>query len=244
MVKEHLVYGSKTELIRAVAKRFLTLVEQELTKRPEVHIVLTGGSVGIGVLAQAAQLLDDTEIDWYRVHFWWGDERWLPLGDAERNDAQAQEAFLDGLGLPPENLHPFASSDAGYSLVEAEAAMNQELANFAAAGQSHPEFSLCFLGVGPDAHIASLFPGLPQIHHDTLGTVAVIDSPKPPSERLSFTLPLINSAERIWLVMAGADKAEALQAAVGPVEAAQYPVSAVAGVMETLLFSDRDAAGA
>lgn len=243
MAKQPIVFATKDVLIREVATRFLKQLETGLKEHSELHIVLTGGSVGIGVLAEAAEQLERWDIDWYRVHFWWGDERWLPHGDPERNDAQAEEAFLAGLGLPPENLHPFASSDAGFTLDEACETFNRELRAFASGGNDYPEFFLCFLGVGPDAHIASLFPGLSGITAQNTGIITVTESPKPPSERLSFTLPLLNSAERIWLVMAGADKAEAYQAALGESRAVQYPVSAVFGAQETLLFSDRAAAG-
>ncbi|MGB3414812.1 MAG: 6-phosphogluconolactonase [Microbacteriaceae bacterium] len=239
--KELIVLPNKEKLIATVADRFLKLLETQLRSPKDIHIVLTGGSVGIGVLAGASKRLDSVDIDWYRVHFWWGDDRWLPENDPERNDYQAAVALLDGLGLPPENIHAFPTSDSGLSLEEAASSFNAELLRWAAEGCQYPDFSLCFLGVGPDAHIASLFPNRSAIFSEDFVALSVADSPKPPAERLSFSLPLINSSERVWMVLAGSDKHAALEAALGQADPKQAPASLVQGRNETLIFTDREA---
>src|SRR5699024_3211263 len=102
-----------------------------------------------------------------------------------------------------------------------------------------PNFVLSLLGVGPDGHVASLFPSLPGIVTDGKGVIAVHDSPKPPPTRLSFTRDLINSSARVWTALSGADKADAAQLALsGRAPAAESPAGSVAGVEQTRWYLD------
>ena len=130
----------------------------------------------------------DEKVDWSRVQLWWGDERWLPSGDAARNDRQAQDALLDHVALRQENIHRFAASDGGLELDAAASEYAQTLAGVAAEGSTVPHFDIAFLGVGPDGHIASLFPGREDISVTDATVISVRNSPKPPPERLSLTL--------------------------------------------------------
>lgn len=238
-----LVHASKAELTGSVAARFITKVVDLLDQQPVVNIVLTGGSVGTGVLESINESPARDTIDWSRVVLWWGDERWLPTGDPERNDAQADAALLNNLPLRPENIHRFASTDAGIELDEAAARYAGELAEAGIdADGSYPRFDITFLGVGPDGHIASLFPEYPGIRVTEESVVAVRNSPKPPPERLSLTLPVINSSDRIWLVLAGSDKASALGLALANANTLEVPVSGVQGRLRTVFFVDKDAA--
>lgn len=231
------VSPDKPALLIDVAAAANVLISHTLQTRLEVNLLLTGGSVGVPMLS----LFDpDNDWDWSRIHLWWGDERWLPKGDAERNDQQAQDALIHRLPIPALNVHRMPAEDSGLSLDAAAQAYQDEMDNhFEGAA---PRFDLTFLGVGPDAHVASLFPGLPGITERDRMVIPVRNSPKPPPERISLTLPALNSSERIWVVAAGADKAKAVAAAMaGPSE--NVPVSMVQGTYETLIFADRAAAG-
>ncbi len=234
-----LVHADRTALAGSVAARFLTKMIDLLDERELVHIVLTGGSVGIEILAAIAHHPGRDSIEWARVHVWWGDERWLPAGHADRNDQQAKDALLSQIAIPSSNVHQFAASDEGLDLDEAATRYHDELLE-AGAGQ-FPLFAITFLGVGPDGHVASLFPEHEGPRVSEAGVIAVRDSPKPPSSRLTLTLPLINSSERVWLVLAGADKAAALGLAMAGAAGADVPVGGVLGIKRTVFFIDKEA---
>lgn len=237
-----IVHHDRQALTAAVAARFITKVVDLLDEQPEVNIVLTGGTVGIGVLeAISASPARDT-VDWARVQLWWGDERWLPYGDRERNDQQARDALLDQVALQHNNVHCYAASDSAVELDAAAEAYAVELADAAVDGATLPRFDITFLGVGPDGHIASLFPGRDGIRISDTTVISVRNSPKPPPERLSLTLGAINSSDRIWLVMAGADKASALGLALAGVSKFEVPAAAAEGRKRTVFFVDKDAA--
>ena len=237
-----LVHPDKASLAGAVAARFITKTLDLLDAQAVVHVVLTGGSMGSAVLEAVAASPARMSVDWSRVHFWWGDERWVPERDPERNDEQSRVALLDDLDLPESNVHPFPTSDSGLTLDEAAVDYAAELADHGADGFAHPIFDITFLGVGPDGHIASLFPHRSGIQVTDRTVIAVRDSPKPPPERLSLTRPVINASQRIWLVLAGADKASALGLALAGASRDEVPVAGIKGRRRTVFFVDRDAA--
>jgi 6-phosphogluconolactonase len=232
----------KTTLATMLAARFVKKVAGFIEARGEATVVLTGGTMGYAVLAAVNNLPTRDSIDWTRVNFWWGDERWLPDGDAERNETQAREALLAHITLDEDRVHAFAASDEGLELDAAAERYAAELAAAAPEGAKYPPFDITFLGVGPDGHIASLFPDRPGIREESLTVIPVRNSPKPPPERLSLTLPVINSSERIWLVMAGADKASALGLTLADVSIFEVPAAGAQGRKSTRFFVDQDAA--
>jgi len=234
-----LVHADRQALAGSAAARFLTKMIDLLDDQADVHVVLTGGSVGIEILAAIAAHPGRDQIEWSRVHLWWGDERWVPTGHADRNEQQARAALIDHIAIAPENVHPFPASDEGIDLDAAASRYRDEL--LAAGEGTFPTFAITFLGVGPDGHIASLFPERDGPLISDVGVIAVPDSPKPPPERLTLTLPLINRSERIWLVLAGADKAAALGLALAGAAAADVPVGGVLGTKRTVFFIDTEA---
>lgn len=237
-----LVHPDTASLASSVAARFITKMLDILDAQAVAHVVLTGGSMGSAILEAVAASPARTSIDWSRVHFWWGDERWVPAGDAERNDRQAHEALLDHIDVPDENVHPFPPSDEGLSLDDAVDAYASELSKHGVDGLPHPIFDITFLGVGPDGHIASLFPHRSDIQVTDRTVIAVRNSPKPPPERLSLTRPVLNSSQRVWLVLAGADKASALGLALAGASRDEVPVAGIKGRRRTVFFVDADAA--
>ncbi|TFC10107.1 6-phosphogluconolactonase [Cryobacterium sp. MDB2-33-2] len=237
-----LVHADRAALAASVAARFITTAVDLLHEEGDIHVVLTGGSVATEVLdAVNASAARDT-VDWEHVNFWWGDERWLPYADPERNELQARTALLDHLDIPAENIHPFASSDGPRDLDAAGAAYAEELEAASNDGTVLPRFDITFLGVGPDGHIASLFPHLPGIREDTASVLTVRNSPKPPAERLTLSRPALNSSRCIWLVLAGPDKASALGLALAGASRDEVPVAGIKGRRYTNFFVDREAA--
>lgn len=238
-----LVHPDVDALIAAVAARFLTKLTDLLDEYNEVNVVLTGGTVGGGVQAAVAASPMRAAIDWTRVHFWWGDERFVPKADPERNEVQARAALLDALPTPDDHIHAFPASDELPDIAAAAARYAEELQTYAdpALRLPVPRFDVLFLGVGPDGHIASLFPGN-DLGSDGVTTISVHNAPKPPPDRLSLTLPAINSAQRIWMVLSGAEKASALGLALAGASASEVPVAGAMGRRRTVFFVDAEAA--
>ncbi|WP_426624167.1 6-phosphogluconolactonase [Leifsonia sp. McL0607] len=237
-----LVHPDKEALAASVAARFLTKTIDILDDLGAANIALTGGTMGIAVLEAVNSSPAHDTIDWSKVHFWWGDERFVEKSSGERNERQAREALLDHLPVPPENIHPFPASDEIPDLDEAASVYAAELAAFAPDGQEFPRFDITFLGVGPDGHIASLFPDRAGIRETEATVVAVRDSPKPPPERLSLTRPVLNASDRIWLVLSGSDKASALGLALAGASYTEVPVAGAKGRKRTVFFVDKEAA--
>jgi 6-phosphogluconolactonase len=221
----------------AVAAAALEKLVSVLGLKPQAHFVVTGGTVGIASLASLARL-DDGSVDWSRVHVWWGDERFVEQASGDRNAVQARNAWLNHCAVSEENIHEFPASDQGLDIHAASQLFEQELARFSSADAAYPEFDLLLLGMGPDGHIASLFPG--QEHDPEAVVVAVEDSPKPPPMRLSLNYGALNAASEVWFTVAGADKADAVSVAFGD-DPQSLPVGRVSGKSRTIWFLDQTA---
>ena len=242
------VHRDPVMLAQAAAARLITRVLDAQASRGWASVVATGGSTGTAVLAALAAAPARDAVDWRRVDLWWGDERFLPAGDPDRNETAARAALLDVVPLDPTRIHPMPTSD-GPDGVDVEAAAARyadelaEVADRTGAGRSGvPVFDVLMLGVGPDAHVASLFPEHAALHETERTVVGVHGSPKPPPTRISLTLPAIATAEEVWLVTAGADKAQAVALALSGAGPMQAPAGAVGGRRATLWLLDRAAA--
>jgi 6-phosphogluconolactonase len=233
-----IVYPEKAALANAVATQFIDSLTESLSERGVAHVVLTGGSMGSAVLEAVATLGLAESVQWSGVHFWWGDERWLPAGDPERNETQARVALLDSPALAASTVHAFPSSDSGLTLDSAAESYANDLKSAAESGALLPRFDITFLGVGPDGHIASLFPDKPGILEREKTVIAVQNSPKPPPERLSLTRPALNTSQAVWLVLSGADKASALGLALAGASMSEVPASGIKGRSETVFYVD------
>ncbi|MEU5466832.1 6-phosphogluconolactonase [Kocuria salsicia] len=238
-------HDGEDRLARDTAARLLEVLEAAQDERGEATVLLTGGGMGTRVIGEVAASPDAALIDWSRVNVWWSDERFLPGADPERNGVQAAEAWDETLELDWDRVHPVAGSDEISTADEAAADYRAELAAAAEAEGSTgdlPHVDVALLSLGPDTHVASLFPGRKDVLRTDATVFAVADSPKPPPERVTMSLPAINSAHKVWLLVSGAPKADALasirRAGVTPVEA---PGSAVRGTQETLWLVTEDA---
>ncbi|MGW1257525.1 6-phosphogluconolactonase [Streptomyces sp. NPDC002513] len=240
------VHHDKELMAQAAAARLITKIVDAQASRGFASVVLTGGRNGNGLLAALAAAPARDAVDWARLDLWWGDERYLPEGDPERNHTQAREALLDAVPLDPKRVHPMPASDGPYEAdVEAAAeAYAAELAR-AACPENHgsvPTFDVLMLGVGPDTHVASLFPELPAVRETERTVVGVHGAPKPPPTRVSLTLPAIRSAREVWLLAAGEDKAQAVAIALSGAGEIQAPAAGAYGRSRTLWLLDSAAA--
>lgn len=231
------VLPDKQLLSDAVAARLVTTLVDLQSVKPAVHVSLTGGSMGSALLASVLQIPAAAAIDWSVVHVWWGDERYLPAGDPERNQTQNTEALLSRVPIPAANVHAVGGPDTTASAEESAQAYAEELREHGGG-----TFDVMILGVGPDGHLASLFPHHPAQRIEDAIAVAVHDSPKPPPDRVSLTFACLNRSDRVWFVVAGADKADAVAAALDPAtDRWDIPASGVTGELETVWLIDADA---
>lgn len=213
------VHRDKELMAQAAAARLITKIVDAQAARGSASVVLTGGRNGNGLLAALAAAPARDAIDWSRIDLWWGDERYVPADDPERNHVQAREALLDAVPADPARVHAMPASDGPYGadVDAAAAAYAAELAR-AATPEDHgpvPQFDVLMLGVGPDTHVASLFPEHPAARETERTVVGVHGAPKPPPTRVSLTLPAIRAAREVWLLAAGEDKAGAVAIALG-----------------------------
>jgi 6-phosphogluconolactonase len=179
-----------------------------------------------------------SEVDWSRVVVWWGDERFVAPDYEDRNARSARAAFIDRLPFDPAKVHDIPStSDAG-SADDAAAAYSAELREHGAG-----LFEVLMLGLGPDGHVASLFPGHPQLDADDQVAVGITDSPKPPPERVTLTLAALNRSLCVWFLVNGEYKAGAVaQALAAGTDLHDIPAAGVSGEAETIWFLDRGSA--
>jgi len=239
------VHRDAALLARAVAARIVTALVDAQASRGHASIVLTGGGIGVSSLRELADSPARDAVDWSALDVWWGDERFLPAGHPERNETQAREALLDQVDVDPDRVHAFAASD-GPDGDDLDAAAERYAAALAAA--AHPEdhgpvptFDVLLLGVGPDGHVASLFPESPSLYDERV-VVPVRGAPKPPPTRLSLSLAAVNAAREVWLVTAGEEKAGAVRLGLSGAGATAVPAAGARGRSRTLWLLDRAAA--
>lgn len=232
-----LIHRSADELAAAAAARLITRLVDLQAAGHTPAVALTGGGVGTATLAAVAASPARGAVRWSEVDLFWGDERFLPEGDGERNETQARSALLDHLDLDPAHVHPIAPSDGEFGDdPDAAAAAYAALLD----GRNRP-LDIVMLGMGGEGHVASVFPHSPAL--DAPGSaVAVRNCPKPPPTRVSMTLAEISSADEVWLLVAGASKAKAVAAALDGATARDIPAAGAVGRNATLWFVDREAA--
>ncbi|HEX5143571.1 MAG TPA: 6-phosphogluconolactonase [Mycobacterium sp.] len=235
-------YADTDELATAAGSRLVGAITSAIARRGVAHVVLTGGGTGIALLRHVARY--GLDIDWSKVHLYWGDDRFVPHDDDERNARQAYEALLEGINIPHDNVHVMAPSDGefGTDIAAAATAYERVLANTAPDGQPTPEFDVHLLGMGPEGHINSLFPDTAAVRETTRMVIGVTDSPKPPPQRITLTLPAIQRSREVWLVVGGAGKAEAVAAAVGGANPVDLPAAGAVGRERTVWLLDTAAA--
>ncbi|GAA4739640.1 6-phosphogluconolactonase [Gordonia alkaliphila] len=232
---ETLIFDDAPALLETAAARFVDAVARAQQARGRAVLALTGGSNGIGLLR--ALVADPAVIDWSRVDLYWGDERFLPADDPERNAWQARQALLGQVPLDPARVHMMPASDGefGDDLAAATRA-------YAKLIDDDLAFDVHLLGMGGEGHINSLFPHTAATAESSAPVVAVSDSPKPPPRRITLTFPVINRSREVWFLVSGAEKAEAVAAAHRGADRADWPCAGAHGTERTVWFVDAAAA--
>lgn len=202
------IYTDVTAISNAAASYIVRVAREAIAARGLFSLGLSGGSTpGVLYRLLASEPYRD-QIAWQAVHIFWSDERCVPPDDPESNFQLAQHTLLPTLQLRPEQIHrmPADRPDRQAAADEYAHEIRQVL-----GGQGTPVFDLLQLGMGPEAHTASLFPYQPALHEQERLVLPVV-VPKPPPERLTFTPALLQAARHLLFLAGGAEKAEALQA--------------------------------
>ncbi len=244
-VPDVVVEPDADRLARAVAEALVARLAAAQTLHGTASVVLTGGGIGTAVLQQVAALAAEPArevVDWTAVDVWWGDERFVPAGSDERNEVGARRALLDSVDVPPERIHAMPPSDGRFAEPEDAAGWyTGQLAGAAGPGRAVPRFDVLLLGLGPEGHVASIFPETPASRDDR-PVFAVRNCPKPPPTRISLGFSAINTAEEVWLLVSGEGKAEAVASALSGADPVDLPAAGVHGRRATRWLLDTAAA--
>lgn len=203
------VYKNPEALAQAAARLFVQAADQALTCQPDFSVALAGGSTPRVLYRLLSQPEYSCRLAWDKIHLFWGDERCVPPNHPDSNYGMVKRALLEQVGIPSQNIHRMAGED---EASQARSAYETLLRNFfiSAAGKT---FDLVLLGMGDDGHTASLFPGTPALE-ETKHWVAVVEHTQPPLplvNRLTLTLPAINAASQVIILVAGESKADRLR---------------------------------
>lgn len=254
----------KAVLFAASQRLLLRICELQSRGQRRIDLAVTGGTDGIAMLREIGLSPLTSSVNWSGVHFWWGDERFVPATDPDRNALQARHALLNTLmsqyGLPEKNIHEMpAETRTLQQIADASQSENEQAVQKAAdryqaeivqeMGED-PRFDVAWFGVGPDAHFASLMPGLPQISLDDPHQLVcgVTGSPNQPPLRVSLTVPMIQRSTQTWVIASGERKKQAMEKVLGKpgtsvrdgvFDDPAVPVSFAAGRELTLWIVDR-----
>ncbi|XP_077246298.1 putative 6-phosphogluconolactonase 4, chloroplastic [Tasmannia lanceolata] len=241
-----LVFDGDEDLTVSLAKYITDLSEKFVRERGAFTVVLSGGSL-VKALRKLVESPYFDSIEWAKWHVFWADERVVPKDHADSNYKLAYDGFLSKVPILPGHIYAINESlSAEGAADDYETCIKQlvktKVVDFSPTN-GFPKFDLILLGMGPDGHIASLFPGHPLIKENKRWITFIKDSPKPPPERITFTFPVINSAANIAIVATGAGKADALHKALGTDQSSiSLPIQMVSAEDgETAWFTDKEA---
>jgi len=225
-------YADAAELADHAAARLLATLIELQGDGHVVQVCLTGGRIAHAVYALLGEQVSDSALDPTRLELWWGDERFVPTGDPERNAGPTLALLAGHFPLDPSRTHPMPSADGVIDAAASAATYAKELGD--------TRFDLCLLGLGPDGHVASIFPNHPSSEPTTQPVIGVSDAPKPPPERISLTIPTLNESSQVWFLVSGTEKSNALSRSLAG--DTSLPAGRVAGRDRTLWLVDQAAA--
>lgn len=242
-VADHIVqvFKDNDAVARAAAEVFVTLAPQPHGSRRPFRVALAGGTTPRALYELLASAEYRNRVAWEQVSFFFGDERAVPPDHPDSNYRTADGALFRPLDISDKNIYRMKAEmpDLDAAAVEYEREM---LVAF--EGEPVPQFDLIFLGMGPDGHTASLFPGSPVLAERKRLVAPVTDAPKPPARRLTVTIPVLNAARMVLVIATGADKAQSLREVLqGTASPDQCPAKHVRPGPDRLVWLVDEAAG-
>ena len=233
------VHPDAETLARTVALRLVERLVEVQREGRVPSLVLTGGTIADAIYQQVAEL-PEAGLDWAAVDFFWGDERYVPADSEDRNDRSVGLDLLDKVGVDPARVHAMPASDEAHPDLDTAAAAYGEEVRAHGTGS----FDLVLLGLGPDGHVASLFPGFDQLERHDAIAMGVTDSPKPPPERITLSFDALNRTHEVWFLVSGEGKADAVARALADEgSVAETPARGIT-VQNATWFLDEAAASA
>ncbi|PWA97139.1 nagB/RpiA/CoA transferase-like superfamily protein [Artemisia annua] len=240
------VFDSEESLSVSLAEYVNVLSDKFVKEKGSFTVVVSGGSL-IKSLRKLVEAPYIDSIDWSKWHMFWVDERVVPKDHPDSNYLLAYDGFLSKVSIPPGNIHAINDTLSAEGAAEEYETNIKNLVQKGIISTSEasgiPKFDVMLLGMGPDGHVASLFPGHPLLQEKNKWVTFIKESPKPPPERITYTFPVINSSANIALVVAGAGKAHPVHVALGNGQDSDVlPVQLVSPEGELTWFLDKDAA--
>lgn len=196
------------------------------------QLCLTGGRIANSTYERLAEIMGGSTLDPERLELWWGDERFLPTGDPDRNAGPTLAVLAGHFPLIASRTHPMPSADGVLDNAASAATYAKELGDTV--------FDICLLGMGPDGHVGGIFPGHPSFEPSDQRVIGVNDAPKPPAQRISLTVDAFNSSQEVWFLVSGEDKAPAVARAVAGDRS--LPAGAIHGRTTTKWWLDQESA--
>lgn len=220
------VVKDSSDLAQAAAELLANTVQDAVAQRGKAFIALSGGSTPKQMGALLAREPFRSAIPWDKVEVFWGDERCVPLGSPDSNAGEAMRGYLDSVGIPRENVHPWLTDPDASGAAALEYEVNLRSAFGDETGV--PRFDLVLLGMGDDGHTASLFPHTAALQAQIPLTVANF-VPKLDADRLTLTRPVLNAGRRIVFLVGGPGKAEMLETVLqGEIDTNARPAQSIA----------------
>lgn len=225
---------------RLLARDVTDCIRDAIATRGIAHIAVSGGSLATRALPAIVEAANRAGVDWSATHLWFADERFVRSQSSDRSVNAVREAMRAASGFSDDNLHAIASSDEVADAATAAAAYDSQLREKVALDDNGvPVLDCVLLGMGPDGHTASLFPGL--LPSTTKLTAPITNSPKPPAERVTLTFTQLNASRHCWIYATGASKRDAIAAALGNAPISEYPVTGVQARETVRLYADEAA---
>jgi len=225
-------YLDADDVAHRVARRLVAAIVARQTDGHVVHLCLTGGRIATRLYREVGGMLGTSKVDPERLELWWGDERFVSTASRDRLAGPTLALLVRHFALDPARTHPMPASDGSFDAPAAAANYARELGD--------TRFDICLLGIGEDGHVASVFPGHPSSEPTAARVIAIHDSPKAPSERLSLTVPALAQSAEVWFLATGAEKAHAVATAINGDQS--IPAGCVQGTEATRWLIDRAAA--
>ncbi|CAH8681045.1 unnamed protein product [Schistosoma rodhaini] len=232
------IKDSKSDVGRSACYIIKAILLESTKDNRIVTIGLSGGSMPHLL---APYLCSFSEINWELVHFFYCDERLVPLDSKDSNHHAYQELLYSKINIPPSNIH---TVNTALSLEDSADDYQKQLLSFFGTANGYPRFDLLLLGMGPDGHTCSLFPNHKLLYYEDFVVAPISDSPKPPPQRVTLTVPVINKAAKVVFMVTGSDKAHALKSVhQSPNPGPSMPCSLIHPVYGELIWIvDKDAA--